>query len=150
MLGLIALALTGSTAATDAQLPLSQLVALVEPYVHCRAETDRKITALQQKLRTKSAESASFDLYSDASYQELNKLDLQARQSCDLPKYVASMSAAWGKSKIYDEWQRGKLAEFFIDDVVRAHWSALSFQNGTYQFPVPRVTYGTEKPDAQN
>ncbi|OWQ96254.1 hypothetical protein [Sphingopyxis witflariensis] len=149
MLGLIAVALTGSTAATDSQLPLNKLVSIVEPYLDCRAETDRKIIALQQKLRAKSAESAAFDLYSDASYQELNQADLQARQSCDLQKYVALMSAAWGNSKAYGEWQRNKLAEFFIDDVVRAQWTALSFRTETYEFPKPIVN-GIVESNAQN
>lgn len=149
MLEFLTLALIGASSNAETP-PLYKLVEIVEPYVACRVETDRKIVVLQQQLRSKRQASEAYDVYADPTYHELNAANSKAEQSCDLPKYTALIANAWGKSASYDEWQSRTQAELFIQDIVQAQWSALSFQTGTYQFPVPRVTYGTEKPDAQN
>ena len=149
MLEFLTLALLGASPSAKAP-PLYKLVEVVEPYMACRSETDRKIVTLQQQLRSKGQASEAYDVYTDPTYHELNEANSQAEQRCDLPKYVALVANAWGKSASYDEWQSRKQAELFISDVVQAQLRTLSFQTGTYQFPVPRVTHGTEKPDAQN
>jgi hypothetical protein len=70
----------------------------------------------------------------------LKELNFHAEDSCNLPKYAAAVATAWGKSDSYDEWQSRKQAEFFIRDVIQAQWSMLSFQTGTYRFPLPVIT----------
>lgn len=139
MLGLLALGLATAPSAGETQIALGRSVVVVEPYVACRSGVDRQIVALQQQLRAKSASQASYDVYSDPIYRELNDLDSKAQQDCDQPKYVALVRSVWGDSKSYDDFQKNKLAEFFVDDLVRAQWSLLNYQTGVYQFPKPAL-----------
>ena len=114
---------------------LVDLATLTKPYVECRREADEKIVALQQQIQTRQREKVNYDVYSDPTYQLLNDIVLRAESDCDLHKYVSLVAGAVTMSGSYNDFQKQKMAEFLIQDIVKLQWTVLNAKSGTYKFP---------------
>ncbi|MCW2388259.1 hypothetical protein M2333_001305 [Sphingobium sp. B11D3B] len=114
---------------------LVDLMILTKPYVDCRSTADQNIIALQQKIQSKIYEDGNYDRYVDPDYHDLNEEISKAEKVCDLPRFISLVRNAISFSASYDDYQKQKLAEFVIRDIMQLQWTFLNARSGTYNFP---------------
>ena len=129
-----------SSSAAIAPITPVEIVKLTEPYVECRRDADQKVVLLQQQIQDRRRENANYDVYSDTTYRELNDIVLRAEEHCNLPRYISLVKNAVSMPVSYNDFQKEKLAEFLIQDVIKLQWTFLNAQLGTYRFPEITVT----------
>lgn len=141
---MLAFIFTVSAVPTEAPT-LIDLMILAKPYVDCRRTADQKIVVLQQKIQTKKYDNSNYDQYADPDYRNLNEEVLKAENTCDLPRYVSLVKSAIAISVSYDEFQKNKLSEFLIEDIIKLQWTFLTARSGTYSFPKITLDPALEK-----
>ena len=128
-----------ASAAASAPTTLVDVVAITKPYVDCRRAADQKIIVLQQKIQARRRDEPNYNYYSDPDYTEIQEAVLKAEKDCNLQKYVAVVKNKISLSNLYDDFQKQKMTEFLIDDVIKLQWTFLNAQSGTYRFPMITV-----------